>query len=128
MNQWKIKCQLKLVGMPGIIDENGHFSEEVVPQLRVEYYSSVGDIFIPLFQENGKVQNQETGSMSSTEADTDAPYDSSDKQSSEYSENEIVEQLDCFTKNSPASSCDPNMTKRKFIKLSEVERFLSGDS
>ena len=114
--------------MPGIIDENGHFSVEVLPPLRVEYYSSVADIFILLFQKNRKVQNQETGSMSSTEADTDAPYDSSDKQSSEYSENEIVEQLDCFTKNSPASSCDPNMTKRKFIKLSEVERFLSGDS
>ena len=116
------------MGIPGIMDENGPISEEVLPQLRVEYYSSVGDILILLFQENGKVQNQETGSMSSPEADTDAPYDSSDKQSSEYNENDIVESLDCFTKISPASSCDPNMTKRKFIKLSEVKRFLSGDS
>ena len=114
--------------MPGIMGENGLFSVEVLPQLRVEHSSSVGDILILLFQEKGKVQNQETGSMSSPEADTDAPYDSSDKQSSEYKEEEIVETLDCFAKISPASSCDPNMTKRKFIKLSEVKRFLSGDS
>ena len=128
LTNWKIKCQLKIVGIPGIMDENGPISEEVLPQLRVEHSSSVGDILILLFQENGKVQNQETGSMSSPEADTDAPYDSSDKQSSEYKEEEIVETLDCFAKISPASSCDPNMTKRKFIKLSEVKRFLSGDS